>query len=102
MAHLYAAGDYMKNFFVFCVALTISACTTTSGVMPAGDGFFTVTTGASPGAGGLSKSQQLAYNEANDFCSKQGKKIVAATETNQPMSFFGDGKTNTSIRFKCE
>ena len=50
----------------------------------------------------MSESKKTAYSEANDFCVKQGKKIVVLNESNVPMSFFGDGKANTSIQFRCE
>ena len=80
----------------------MGGCTTTSGVLPVGNGNFTVTTGASPGAGGLSESKKIAYSEASAYCDKQGKKIAVVNESSIPMSFWGDGKANTSIQFKCE
>lgn len=92
----------MKKLIIFVCAAFLFGCTTTSGVLPAGNGAFTITTGASPGAGGLSESKKIAYSEANDFCSKQGKKSLVVNESNTPMSFWGDGKANTSIQFRCE
>ena len=97
----------MSKLIGFVIALSASAlmmggCTTTSGVLPAGNGNFTVTTGASPGAGGLSESKKIAYTEANEFCRKQGKTVSVVNESSEPMVFWGDGKANTSLRFRCE
>jgi hypothetical protein len=91
-----------KIISITFILLALAGCTTSSGVLRAGDGYYTITTGASPGSGGLAKSQQLAYAEANEHCQKLGKKLSSASESNQPMSFWGDGKANTSVRFKCE
>jgi len=92
----------MKKYTMILLCVAVGACTTTSGVLPAGNGVYTITTGANPGAGGLSESKKLAYVEANNFCSNYGKKITIVNESNVPMSFWGDGNSNTSIQFKCD
>jgi hypothetical protein len=78
----------------------ISACTTTTGVIPIGkDTFMIGTTGKSPGGFSGTEAKALAFQEAHKFCAGKGRKIQVVN-TQQADMRFGVNAT-AELQFMC-
>jgi hypothetical protein len=83
------------------VALSaISACTTTTGVIPIGvDTYMIGTTGKSPGGFSGTEAKALAFKEAQKFCADKSRK-VQVVNTQQADMRFGVNAT-AELQFMC-
>jgi len=57
-------------------AILLAGCATTSSIMPAGEGVYTVTSRAAPARGGTVGANELAYQKAEEFCRIKGQHAV--------------------------
>jgi hypothetical protein len=92
----------MKNTTLLTlVALgAISACTTTTGVIPIGvDTYMIGTTGKSPGGFSGTEAKALAFQEAQKFCTDKRRK-VQVVNTQQADMRFGVNAT-AELQFMC-
>jgi hypothetical protein len=91
----------MKLFglgFMVVVALLVSSCTSSSGVVPFGPGVFTVVKGGKTGFSSLATLKTEAYKEANDFAVSHGKQIEIISVDEKPAGF---GKwPQVEVRFR--
>jgi len=90
----------MKLISKFAVALTISACASSSGVFKVGPETFTISTSASHGRGGIPAAKQIAYQEANEECTKRGLEVFALSEKTASQTWT-DGMTHMDLNFRC-
>jgi hypothetical protein len=58
------------------VAMCLSACATTSGVMEAEGGTYIISAKAAPIRGGTAGANAVAYDEAQKFCAEKGARAV--------------------------
>lgn len=65
----------MKRIITLLALTTIAACTTISGVTPAGDGHYTVTTQVRGGMTPWGEIKASSLRRADDYCSQQGKQM---------------------------
>ena len=100
------------------VAVYLSACATTSGVMEAEGGTYIISGRAAPIRGGTAGANAIAYEEAQKFCAAKGARaiVIDARERDIYQSAAGaswnsygggaGGGTlaagNAILRFKCE
>ncbi len=54
------------------LALSLTACATTSGVMEAESGTYLISARAAPARGGTAGANAIAYEEAQKFCAAKG------------------------------
>jgi hypothetical protein len=81
-------------------ALALTACATSSGVLKTGPDSFSVTTGASRGAGGVPAARQSAYEQGAAACKAQGAELVTVKEDAKPQTFT-DGMARVQLDFTC-
>jgi hypothetical protein len=91
----------LKVAVALIVPMMISACASTTGVLPAGPNTYTVTEKFAPVRGGGTEAQRVALTEANEFCQKQDRVFVPTT-----MGAAGNltnpyGPTGYSVTFQC-
>ena len=99
----------MRVILIVLGAALLAACTTSSGVMNAGNGTYMISTHAAPIRGGASKSTRLAYEEAQEFCAKKQlhAEILTNNERDTYQGSFGPygggvfAAGNTNMRFRC-
>ena len=90
----------MKLITTFVEALTISACSSSSGVFKVGPETYTISTSASHGRGGIPAAKQIAYQEANEECTKRGLEVFALSEKTASQTWT-DGMTHMDLNFRC-
>jgi len=99
------------------IVAALTACATTSGVMPNDDGTYTISAAAAPARGGATGATTLAFKEAQKFCATQGKRAqsIKAEDRdvyqgavgggwNRSGGNFGGGTFaagNATLRFRC-
>lgn len=88
------------RLFVCGIALSIAACTVSTGILPAGPNTYALTQGASVLVGGSMTAQQNALGKANAFCTEQGREFIAVQMLAVP-SANPDGPTRYSVTFRC-
>ena len=81
-------------------AVILAGCASTSGVFKSGPDSFTVTSTASPGAGGSAKAKESAYAQASQECAKHGATVEVITEKASAPSWT-DGMHTVDLSFKC-
>ena len=89
----------MKLFRVI-LALVLSGCAASTGILPAGPDIYTVTERFAPIRGGSTTAQQTALSEANSYCAGQGKQFLALDMQTLP-SNNPYGTTSYSVTFRC-
>jgi nitrous oxide reductase accessory protein NosL len=108
----------MKIGIIAIVALSLTACATTSGVMEAEGGTYIISARAAPARGGTAGANAIAYEEAQKFCAAKGGRaiVVDARERDVYQSSAGaswsayggsaGGGTfaagTVNLRFRCE
>ena len=79
----------------------LSACSTTTGVVPIGDGIYMASKQDGGGfnwSGGKVKVE--LYQEAAQYCSKLGKKSIPVSDKEQDASMYS--YASAEIKFRCE
>lgn len=66
----------MRIGIALIVALSLTSCATTSGVMEAENGTYIISARAAPVRGGTVGANSLAYEEAQKFCVAKGGRAV--------------------------
>jgi uncharacterized protein YcfL len=89
-----------KTAFLTILALALTGCASSSGVVRAGPDTFTVNTSASHGAGGMGAAKKAAYTEASQACAANSKKIDVVRENTTHPSW-NDGMYNVDLVFRC-
>ncbi|MCS5593688.1 MAG: hypothetical protein NZ730_03855 [Porticoccaceae bacterium] len=91
----------MKLMHILSIALllTLSACTTTSDIVTLSNNSYQVSSLACPACGGISKSQNLAREKANDFCAAKGEVAIIDNLDNETVNAYGAG--STAMNFRC-
>ena len=91
----------LKNSFLalFLLVPLVSSCTSTSDVVAAGDGTFSVSAKAAPAAGGISGAASLALEKAAAHCAVSGKVLVKQDRNDRELNAVGAGMS--SLLFKC-
>ena len=91
----------------------LSGCAMTSGVMDTGNGSYMISAQAAPIRGGAAGANQVAYQDANAFCARQGTHAVVITADARDVyqgSFGASGSFaaggvfaagNTDLHFRC-
>ena len=103
---------------VIAVVTFLSACAMTSSVMDTGNGTYMISAHAAPIRGGAAGANQVAYDDANQFCAKRGGHavVIAANARDVYQSSFGGSVNpsgggfgggvfaagNTDLHFRCE
>jgi hypothetical protein len=77
----------------------LAACSTSSGILPAGPDTYTLTEHRAPVLGGASEAQKSALTEANNFCTEKGRVFVPAMM--QPGGHNPYGQTEYGVTFRC-
>lgn len=90
----------MRHMMSITILSMLIGCASSSGALRSGPDTFTITTTASPGAGGIAKAKQSAYADANQECSKQSKAINVVSERVTAPSWT-DGMHAVDLVFKC-
>lgn len=91
--HIKIAGALMS-------ALLLSACANSSGVLKTGTDSFTISTSASPGRGGIPAAKKIAYQEANEECSRHGLEIFTVSEKAASPTWT-EGMATMELNFRC-
>lgn len=90
----------MKLLFAGAVLCAVAGCTSTTGALRSGPDTYSLTTTASPGAGGLPVAKKNAFDQANAECAKTGKTASITTE-NSRVPGWNDAMYSVDIVFKC-
>jgi hypothetical protein len=91
----------MMKMVMTAVIMLLVGCTTSSGVLKSGPNTFTVSTSASPGAGGSATAKKSAYDAANHECATQSKSINVVNEHVTAPSWT-DGMHTVDLVFECK
>lgn len=89
----------MKNAAVILAALAVSACASTTPVLPLGGGEFTVTAQTDWMSGGAAAAQTRVTEQATAFCAGQGKQVQPGDLTRNINQYHG--LYDFSLRFRC-
>jgi len=90
----------MRFPFFIALALVLTACANSSGVLKIGPETFTISTSASPGKGGIPAAKKIAYQEANEECSRRGLEVFVLNEkTSSPT--WTEGMASMELNFRC-
>ena len=91
----------MKLFWGMVGVLFLSACASNSGIVPIGQDTFMVSRQAATGFSGSGTLKAEAFQEANKFCSGQGKSLqVVHTSEAAPPYIFGNFP-KAEVQFMC-
>src|SRR5688572_4113048 len=85
---------YMRFAACALAALTLGGCAMASDVMDTGNGTYLISARASPARGGAAGANQVAYKDAQAFCSAKGLRpivITADSRDSTQASFGGSG-----------
>jgi hypothetical protein len=85
---------------VISIALTLTACSNSSGVLKNGPDTYTISTSASPGKGGVPAAKRIAYQEAKEECSRQGLEVFTLSEKSASPTWT-EGMANMELNFRC-
>lgn len=77
----------MRKLLVLVLAVVISGCASTSGVVPTGPDSYMISRSAGYGHFATGPVLADAYKEANEFCEDKGKKLEPVHTNEIPMSF---------------
>ena len=90
----------MRYLLMAVVAIALTACIASSGIIPAGRlDTYAITVMVAPINGGGAMAQRIALTDANDFCQQQGRVFVPDN-----VSAAGDLRyppTGSMLRFRC-
>jgi hypothetical protein len=89
----------LKSFSLIAFVL-LTGCASTSGVFKSGADTYTITSTASPGAGGSAKAKGAAYADAERECAKHGGSVNVVSE-NAKAPTWTDGMHTVDLIFKC-
>jgi hypothetical protein len=78
----------------------LTACASSTGILPAGPDTYTITEKFAPIRGGGDEAERDALTKANDYCSQQGRQFVPST-MGQAAPVGQYGPTGYSVTFKC-
>ena len=81
------------------VALMLTACAMSSGVVKMGPDTYTVSVAASPARGGEIGAKSLAYEQASKQCSDMGKELLVTNTRAERTTTMGAGMTE--LTFRC-
>ena len=89
---------------MIALATTVSACASTSAVVPMGNGIYMVSATSHGVLGGSGSEGADAAKAANDYCQSMGKHMVARNVSDQgPGLQAGVGLAITAtVQFSCE
>lgn len=90
----------MKLLFVGAVLCAVAGCTSTTGALRSGPDTYSLTTTASPGAGGLAAAKRSAFEQATAECAKTGKTVSVLTEGSR-VPGWNDGMYSIDLSFRC-
>ena len=82
------------------LALTLSACTQSTGVLPMGPDTYSVTT--SDELGGVVAAKRAAVSEATAYCTARGQQMVAMqSQSDVRRDWAGDAIGHHDFTFRC-
>jgi hypothetical protein len=87
-----------RNTAISLVALAISGCAMSSGVLKMGPDTYSVNAMAAPARGGITGAKSIVYREANAECAKQGRDILVVSESTG-VTFPANGRVD--LTFRC-
>lgn len=88
----------LRKLIVVGLALGISACAATTGVLAKGDGVFTINVYR----GDAGKVKLRAYQHAEKFCGEQGKTVEVVKENlRQDTAYSSSSSYVIDLDFKC-
>src|SRR5262249_19227126 len=82
------------------LAIVVSGCAMSTGVLPVGPDEYTVTAHYAPIRGGSITAQQDTLAEGNAYCAAQGKRFMALDKQTVP-GIMVHGNTGYSVTFRC-
>jgi len=91
----------MKSVITFAVALALTACASSSGVIKVGPDTFTISTSASPGKGGIPAAKRIAYQEASEECTRRGGLEVFTLSEKTSSPTWTEGMASMELNFRC-
>lgn len=83
----------MRTIVCASVALVLTACGSTTGILPVGPDTYTITERFSPIRGGSDTAKTDSLLQANAFCAQQGKQLLSTNMTT--------GERSYELVFKC-
>lgn len=90
----------MKNLLLVVGCITLTACTSSSGIMVDGADSFRVAHTGDTGFTNSNTLQKNAYQEASTFCAKKGKVVETINMESKQSRPLG-GWPEASLLFKC-
>lgn len=91
----------MKSVITILVALALTACASSSGVVKIGPDTFTISTSASPGKGGVPAAKRIAYQEAGEECARRGSLEVFTLSEKTSSPTWTNGMASMELNFRC-
>jgi len=90
----------MRFSSVAIMAILLSACAMSSGILPAGPDTYTVTERFAAIRGGSTEAQRVALTEADAYCKQQGRVFVPAMMDELP-GITTPAATGYTVTFRC-
>jgi hypothetical protein len=83
------------------VAVALSGCASSSGVVKTGADRYSITVSASPGRGGVPAAKRMAYEEATAACAKQPGLSIETVDESAKSPTWTEGMAVVTLNFKC-
>ena len=81
------------------LALALSDCTSSSGVIKTGPDTYSITVSASQVRGNVGAARRMAYQQANARCALNGLEAVTLSENDSRVAYPGPGQVE--LNFRC-
>jgi hypothetical protein len=90
-----------KVLLALTIALSLSGCAESSGILPAGPDTYTLTEPIWPTAGGEIEAQRVVLEKASEFCISKGREMMPLDLRDAGALNHSYGPTGYSATFRC-
>lgn len=87
-----------KNILILSAGLFVVACATTTGVLPKGDGIYTINVAQ----GDATKVKLRAYQHAEKFCAEKSQQGIEVVKENLRPDSLSGASAIIDLDFKCK
>ena len=87
------------RLWLFGVLAALTACASTTGIVPVGPDTYTVSASATAERGGTMGARILAIQQAGRYCTSIGRELLVTNITTKTINRFGEGFSD--VIFRC-
>jgi hypothetical protein len=94
-------GDVARPTIPLLLAATLAGCASHSGVVPNGEGGYSISKQAATGFPGLGNIKADLMQEANQYCLSQGREFLLTNSTETQPPYLLGNYPRAEINFRC-